>query len=194
MEIILVLVWSGWTIFFQVVDTRLKFNFLLSLSMNHACDVINLSINESVQKTFARRHFELIRKSSILLIFLTSIWLNANVICIRFHRTLWEGQEIDRRSKFFASCHLKSIGWFFSFSDSYHSTWSSWHVINPLDVYRLMSHVSWTITFFHPSLLLYEREKLGIKEGSDSSNWRIYCTDFKNIHFVTQRSSNRKLR
>ena len=148
MRIILVLVWSGWTIFFQVVDMRLKFNFLLSLSMNHACD-INLSINESVQKTFARRHFELIQKSSILLIFLTSIWLNANVICIRFHRTLWEGQEIDRRSKFFASCHLKSIGWIFYFLDSFHPTWSSWDVINLFDVYRLMSHVIRSKTFFH---------------------------------------------
>ena len=96
--------------FFQVVDMRLKSNFLLSLSINHAYDVINLNINERVQKTFAPHHFELVRKASILIIILTSICQYAKVICIRFHRTLCDDQEIDRRSKIFAPHHLKSVG------------------------------------------------------------------------------------
>ena len=149
MGTILTLVFSGSAIFFQVVDMRLKSNFLLSLSSNHACDVINLNINERVQKTFAPHHFELVQKTSILIISLTSICQYAKVICIRFHRTLCEGQEIDRRSKIFAPYHLKSIGWIFYFLDSYHSTWSSREFINSFDVYRLMNHVIRSKTFLH---------------------------------------------
>ena len=149
MGTILTLVFSGSAIFFQVVDMRLKSNFLLSLSSNHACDVINLNINERVQKTFAPHHFELVQKTSILIIIVTSICQYAKVICIHFHRTLCEGQEIDRRSKIFAPYHLKSIGWIFYFLDSYHSTWSSREFINPFDVYRLISHVIRPKTFSH---------------------------------------------
>ena len=149
MGTILTLVFSGSAIFFQVVDMRLKSNFLLSLSINHAYDVINLNINERVQKTFAPHHFELVQKTSILIIYLTSICQYAKVICIRFHRTLCDDQEIDRRSKIFAPHHLKSVGWIFYFFDSYHSTWSSREFINPFDVYRLISHVIRPKTFSH---------------------------------------------
>ena len=149
MGTILTLVSSGSAIFFQVVDMHLKSNFLLTLSINHACDVINLNINERVQKTFAPHHFELVQKASILIISLTSLCQYAKVICIHFHRTLCEGQEIDRRSKIFAPYHLKSIGWIFYFLDSYHSTWSSREFINPFDVYRLISHVIRPKTFSH---------------------------------------------
>ena len=146
--------------------------------MSHAtCDVINLNINERVKKTFAPCHFELVQKVSILIIILTSICQYAKVICIHFHRTLCEGQEIDRRSKIFAPYHLKSIGWIFYFLDSYHSTWSSREFINPFDVYRLISHVIRPKTFFNPLLSKYERQKLEIFEASDTSNWSIYCTD-----------------
>ena len=149
MGTILTLVCSGSVIFFQVVDMRLKSNFLLSLIINHACDVINLNINERVQKTFAPHDFELVQKASILIICLTSICQYAKFICIRSYRTLCEGQEIDRRSKIFAPHHLKSIGWIFYFFDSYHSTWSSREFINPFDVYRLISHVIRPKTFSH---------------------------------------------
>ena len=148
MGTILTLLWSGLAIFFEVVDMRPKSDFLLSLSINHACDVINLNINERVQKSFAPHHFELVLKISILIVILASICQYAHVICIRFHRNLCEGQEIDRKSKIFAPYQLKSFGWIFYFLDSFHPTWSSWDVINLFDVYRLMSHVIRSKTFF----------------------------------------------
>ena len=67
--------------------------------MIHVRDVINFNINESVQKPFAYDHFKLVQKASILIVVLGSICQITKVLDIRFHRTLSEGQEIDRRSK-----------------------------------------------------------------------------------------------
>ena len=75
--------------------------FLNSLGMNHARDVINGFIIESVQKTFARDHFELVWKIFISIIFLGSQGLNTDVFCIGLQKILSEGQEIDIRSNFF---------------------------------------------------------------------------------------------
>ena len=43
----------------QMVDPHPKFEFLQSLSMIHARDVINFDIIEGVEKIFAGDHFEL---------------------------------------------------------------------------------------------------------------------------------------
>ena len=67
--------------------------------MIHVRDVINFNINESVQKPFAYDHFKLVQKATILIVVLGSICQVTKVLGIRFHRTLSEGQEIDRRSK-----------------------------------------------------------------------------------------------
>ena len=69
------------------------------LGMNHARDVINGFIIESVQKTFARDHFELVQKIFISIIFMGSLGLNTDVCCIDSQKILSEGQEIDIRSK-----------------------------------------------------------------------------------------------
>ena len=121
--------------------------------MIHIRDVINSSINESVQKTFAGDHFEMVHKTWILIVFLGSLHLRAEVQRMSFHRTLSEGQEIARRSKFFARDHFKCFDQNSSFLGSYHSTWSYSEVQTSFDVYRLMSHVVWPSTFFNNLLL-----------------------------------------
>ena len=75
------------------------------LIMSHTHDVINLNGNKGVQKPFAECHFAMIQKNFILIIILVSSPIDVDVLSIDFHRTLSEGQEIDRRSKFFADCH-----------------------------------------------------------------------------------------
>ena len=91
-----ILVQCGSFIFFPVLDLHLKSDLNQGLSMIHACDVINFNINESDQKPFAYDHFQLVQKASILIVVLGSICQIIKVLDIRFHRTLSEGQEIDR--------------------------------------------------------------------------------------------------
>ena len=70
------------------------------------------------------------------------IWtLKARDLLIDFHRKLWEGQEIDRRSKMKTQTHFQSFDRNFSFNESYHFTWTSWGICKFYFVYRLMSHV-----------------------------------------------------
>ena len=78
----------GSFIFFPVLDLHLKSNLNQGLSMIHACDVINLNINESIQKPFAYDHFKLVQKASILIVVLGSLCQTTKVLEIRFHRTL----------------------------------------------------------------------------------------------------------
>ena len=107
-----------------MLGLHLNYEFSNSLGMNHARDVINGFIIESVQKTFARDHFELVQKIFISIIFLGSLGLNTEVFCMDFRKTLSEGQQIDRRSKISAQDHFKSFRQICPFLDSYHSTWS----------------------------------------------------------------------
>ena len=104
-----------------MVDLHQKFEFLSSLSMIHARDVINFQIIEGVQKNFAGDHFELDKNKIILIIFLASLDQNTDVQCVDFQRTLSEGQEIDIRSFFFASPDLRSYDWNSLLLLSYHS-------------------------------------------------------------------------
>ena len=67
--------------------------------MIHVRDVINTPINEGNQKPLANSHCKSVRKMFILIIIPAFLCKNAVVTCIHSHRTLSEGQEIDRRSK-----------------------------------------------------------------------------------------------
>ena len=96
MGIILILVKKESIIFLQMEIMHLNSNFSLILSMIHVRDVINSSINESVQKTFAGDHFEMVHKTWILIVFLGSLHLRAEVQRMSFHRTLSEGQNFSR--------------------------------------------------------------------------------------------------
>ena len=71
-----------------MIDTHPKFDFSLSSKMIHARDVINKYINKSIQKTFARPHFKLVQKCSILIINLISSCQNTGVQGIQIHRSL----------------------------------------------------------------------------------------------------------
>ena len=75
------------------------------LIMSHTHDVINLNGNKGVQKPFAECHFAMTQKICISIIILGFSSIDVDVLRIGFHRTLSEGQEIDRKSKFFADCH-----------------------------------------------------------------------------------------
>ena len=98
---------QGWSVIFsQMVDTHSKSDFSLSSRVSHTHDVIDMYINIGVQKTFARPHFKLVHGISILIKKLVPLGQNSEFQCIHIHRSLKEGQEIDIRSKFFASRHL----------------------------------------------------------------------------------------
>ena len=110
--------------------------------MIHVRDVINSSINESVQKTFAGDHFEMVHKTWILIVFLGSLHLRAEVQRMSFHRTLSEGQEIARRSKFFARDHFKCF-------DQNSSFWA--HITQRGVIQRfkpLLMSIGWWVTWY----------------------------------------------
>ena len=96
-------------------------------------------------------------------IILTSWWTKAEFICIHFHRTLSEGQEIDIRSIFFRKGPFWDFWLNLFFLFSYHSTWRCWDVFYPFDVYRLMSHVIRLKTFFQSLTVIIRNRKIGTK-------------------------------
>ena len=55
--------------------------------------------------------------------FFCKLTSKARDLLIDFHRKIWEGQEIDRRSKIKTQTHLHSFDRNSSFNDSYHFTW-----------------------------------------------------------------------
>ena len=138
-----------WIFCFRGQGDHLETWFGNTKNMIHYYDVIKKHVNEDIQKAFARPHSQTVQKMFIPFIILTSWWTKAEFICIRFHRTLSEGQEIDIRSIFFASPDLRSYDWNSFFLVSYHSTWIYWVVIRFFVVYRLISHVIQSKTFFH---------------------------------------------
>ena len=129
-------------------DVLLKFSFQCSITMIHNCDVINLYITKSIQKTFARPNSQVTQEKFISVVILASVCQTTDVQCIHFYRNLSEGQEIDRRSNFFASRSLENYDWNSFFLRSYHSTGSYWDAQSLWIVYRLISHVIRSKTFF----------------------------------------------
>jgi len=90
-----------WIFCFRGQGDHLKTWFRNTKNMIHYYDVIKKHVNEDTQKTFARSQCQTVQKMSIPIIILTSLWTKAEFICIHFHRTLSEGQEIYIRSFFF---------------------------------------------------------------------------------------------
>ena len=111
-----------WIFCFHSQDGHLKTWFGNTKNMIHYYDVIKKHVNEDIQKAFARSHCQTVRKMFIPIIILASGSTKAEFICIYFHRTLSEGQEIDIRSIFFARSDLKTYDWNSFFWVSYHST------------------------------------------------------------------------
>ena len=178
---------------FQSQGGHLKIWFRNSKNINHCYDVIKRHVNEDIQKTFARSHCQTVQKMVISIIFLTSPWTNAEFICIHFHRTLSEGQEIDIRSFFFARSHLKSYYWNSIFLVSHHSAWSYWEFIYFVFVYRLMNHVARPKIFFCIILLITLFWNHEILSELCTSFQRAHSKDFKNICFIEIERPYRKL-
>ena len=104
-----------WIFCFHSQDGHLKTWFGNTKNTMPYYDVIKKHINEDIQKTLARSHCQTVEKMFISIIIPTSLWTKTEFICIQFHRTLSEGQEIDIRSIIFTRCHLKSYDWIFLF-------------------------------------------------------------------------------
>ena len=92
----LTLVKCGPLIFSPMVGLHSNYIYLYFLNINHTRDVINLKVNKGVQKPFADYHFAMKHKICIFIVILSFSPSVAGGLCIRFHRTLSEGQEIDR--------------------------------------------------------------------------------------------------
>ena len=112
-------------------------------TINHNYDVINFYFNEGTQKTFARDHSKLVNKIAFFWIIYAFLCEDAGHLCMNVYRTLWEGQEISRKSNFFARDHFGTYEWISPFLRWNHSTWSFWENLNIFVGYQLISHVIW---------------------------------------------------
>ena len=126
-------------------------------------------------------------KKNLLLWLFWLFFVNMQILCAFVFTVLFEGWEIDRRSKFFASRHLKSIGWIFL--NSYHSTCSFRDLIKLFNVHRLMSQMIDQIQFLSPTVIILKR-KWDINV-SKILKLKIFYTDFENIDCGTNRSSRK---
>ena len=89
--------------------------------MNHNCDVIDKRITEGTQNRFSESHSKPISEMPNFMICLIFLRDNEVHSCILFHRTLSEGQEINRRSKTLSGSHLEDNNRNFSLLLSYRS-------------------------------------------------------------------------